>query len=236
MSARILIIEDDPDIAKLLRLHLEEANYIVEVASTGTAGHDRARKNSFDLIILDLMLPGMNGTDICREIRNLNKDVSILMLTVKSALIDKVLGLELGADDYMTKPFDIQEVMARVRALLRRSSVSIDTDEDEHGDDTTLAIGPFTIDRKKHKVWREAELLDLTPKQFDLLYFLARSPGRAYTRHDLLQYVWGYESSGYEHTVDTHINRLRSKIEPDPSNPTYILTVWGVGYTFAELS
>lgn len=235
MSARILIIEDDPDIAKLLRLHLEEANYVVEVASTGTAGHERARNDAFDLIILDLMLPGMNGTDICREIRSLKKDVSILMLTVKSALIDKVLGLELGADDYMTKPFDIQEVMARVRALLRRSSTSIDTDGDEHAT-TTLTIGPFTIDRERHKVWREAELLDLTPKQFDLLYFLARSPGRAYTRHDLLQYVWGYDSSGYEHTVDTHINRLRSKIEPTPSNPTYILTVWGVGYTFAEQS
>ena len=232
MSSSILIVEDDPDIARLMELHLREASFSVEIATTGPQGLERGRSGKFDLIILDLMLPGMSGTDICKSIRSLDSEVAILILTVKSALIDKVLGLELGADDYMTKPFDVVELVARVRALLRRSSSGNTTVRDSD----LLTIGPVTIDKGRHKVWVHEQEIELTPKQFELLHFLARSPGRAFSRQDLLNHVWQYDSSGYEHTVDSHINRLRAKIEVDPSNPSLILTVWGVGYKFAEIS
>lgn len=236
MNSSILIVEDDPDIARLIKIHLIEANYLVDLAVTGPQGLEMARNGQYGLIILDLMLPGMSGTDICKAVRSSNSDVRILILTVKSALVDKVLGLELGADDYMTKPFDIVELVARVRALLRRGSSGANGNkEKEAAPESGLLIrGPVTMDRNRHKVWVRDELLELTPKQFDLLYFLASSPGRAYSRQDLLNHVWQYDSSGYEHTVDSHINRLRAKIELDPGNPALILTVWGIGYKFAE--
>jgi DNA-binding response OmpR family regulator len=229
MAKRILIIEDDPHIAELIELQLKDLSFEVESASNGSEGLDRACKGNFDLVVLDLMLPGLNGLDVCRELRSKNRHLPIIMLTVKSGLLDKILGLEYGADDYLTKPFSTDELKARIRALLRRSET-----RDAPPSRGVTQIGPLQVDFDRRKVTRGSEEIALTAKQFDLLAFLARSPGRAYTRADLLLHVWDYESTGYEHTVDTHINRLRGKIEPDPSNPSFILTVWGVGYRFAE--
>ncbi len=230
---RVLVVEDDRDIASLLKIHLSDLGYDVDFAVDGRSGLDRALKNDYSLIVLDLMLPKLGGHEVCRSIRQRNRRVPILMLTMKSDLVDKVLGLELGADDYMTKPFSIQELVARVKALLRRAEPA---EAESPEKCKTLEFGELCIDLLRRKVFLKGAEVLLTPKQFDLLSFLARSPGRPYGRLELLSYVWGYDTSGYEHTVDTHINRLRSRIESDPSNPRFILTVWGIGYRFAEKS
>ena len=233
MEKRILLIEDDPDIAGLVRLHLRDLNFEVELATDGLKGLELALSGNFDLVILDLMLPKLDGHQVCKKIRQRDTRLPILMLTLKSELVDKVLGLELGADDYMTKPFSIQELQARVKALLRRAEVVNESDQ------TVLVpppikVGELLIDRDKRRVTLRGVEVELTPKQLDLLVLLASNPGRPYSRQELLDRVWGYQSSGYEHTIDTHVNRLRSKLEPNPSNPTLIITVWGVGYKFAE--
>lgn len=229
---KILIIEDDPDIAKLLEYHLNDLGFAVDHAANGNDGLKKALEDSYTLLILDIMLPGLEGKEICKRLRAEKKNILILMLSAKSELIDRVLGLELGADDYLTKPFSIQEAVARVKALLRRQQPAAAQPPGE--ENVVVSIGDLSIDSYRRKVTRAGEEVVLTPKQFDLLTFLAQSPGRPYSRAELLAYIWSYESSGYEHTVDTHINRLRTKVEPDPSNPTYILTVWGVGYRFVE--
>ncbi len=229
---RILLVEDDDDIADLLELHLTDAGHAVDVVGDGDDGLARALTEAYDLIVLDIMLPGTDGFDICRRLRQEKCPTPILMVTAKTEEVDKVLGLELGADDYITKPFSIREVLARVKALFRR--VEVDQDVHAEADDTPIELGKVVVEPEKRKVTVEGEAVDLTSKEFELLLLFARHPGRAFSRDELLDEVWGYQYSGYSHTVNTHINRLRNKIEPDPSEPRYVKTVWGVGYRFAE--
>ena len=229
----ILLVEDDPDISDLLSLHLTDEGYEVECVDDGDEGLSRALECDYDLILLDIMLPGTDGFDICRRLRQEQCHTPILMVTAKTEEVDKVLGLELGADDYITKPFSIREVLARVKAIFRRVEVDQDTGREER-DEEPIDFGGLEIEPKKRKVKAHGEAVDLTGKEYELLLLFARNPGRAYSRQELLDEVWGYQYSGYSHTVNTHINRLRNKIEPDPSEPLYVKTVWGVGYRFAE--
>ncbi len=228
----VLLIEDDPKIVELLSLHLRDIGLSTEAVSSGNRGLKRALESEYRLIILDLMLPGLDGFEICKKIRAVDKGIPILMLTAKSEELDKVLGLELGADDYITKPFSIRELLARVKAILRRT--------DNYSDDTgspvgkLLNFGELQIDLEKRTVSLAGRKIELTAKEYDLLVLFAGSPGKAFNRQQLLETVWGYQFEGYHHTVNSHINRLRSKIEADPSEPRYIKTVWGFGYRFAE--
>jgi DNA-binding response OmpR family regulator len=229
----ILLVEDDADIADLLELHLTDEGYRVDVVDDGDEGLDRALRCRYDLVILDIMLPGTDGFDICRRLRQEKCPVPILMVTAKTEEVDRVLGLELGADDYVTKPFSIREVLARVKAMFRRVAVDREapgTDEAE----PPIEYDGLVIEPTKRKVTADGESVELTSKEYELLLLFARNPGRAYSRQELLDEVWGYQYSGYSHTVNTHINRLRNKIEPDPSEPRFVKTVWGVGYRFAE--
>ncbi len=228
---RILLIEDDLDISRLVKMHLEDERYRVEVTHNGQEGLDKALKGNFDLIILDLMLPDMDGLDICTTLRSASRYEPILMLTATSSEVDRVLGLEIGADDYMSKPFSTRELVARVKAILRRVDVMRSAGE---GQADFLSVGDLVIDKMKRKVTVKAQPVNLTAREFDLLTHFASQPGRVYTRAQLLDQVWGYGYDGYEHTVNSHINRLRGKIEDDPARPRYILTVWGVGYSFTE--
>ena len=226
----ILVVEDNADLADLLALHLREAGHEVELVADGALALQRALGGTYALILLDLMLPGMNGSEVCRELRAAGRTVPILMLTARGSEADRVRGLEIGADDYVSKPFSIREVLARVSALLRR--VEMDTpapDEDE-----TLVSGALAVRPAERRVSLDGEAVELTTKEFDLLVLLARQPGRAFSRQEILDKVWGYQFNGYAHTVNTHINRLRAKIEPDPASPVYVQTVWGTGYRFAD--
>lgn len=229
---RVLVVEDNADLADLLRIHLQDLGCNVAVACDGHAGLAMARDGHYDLIILDLMLPGMDGVELCKRIRAARDYVPILMLTARSAEIDRVLGLEVGADDYLTKPFSIRELLARVKALFRRmEAMGRDTGE---AADPCMQRGDLLIDTARHAVTLKGQRVELTAKEFDLLTRLAQRPGQVFTRQQLLDQVWGYSHEGYEHTVNSHINRLRSKIEDNPAQPRYILTVWGVGYKFYE--
>lgn len=228
---QVLIIEDDPDIIELLQIHLQDLDCKVSRAMDGDKGFATAREAEYDLIVLDLMLPGMDGITICQKLRALEVHTPILMLTAKSEEFDKVLGLESGADDYLTKPFGIREFIARVKAIFRREDMK---PEESSGKSPRLRAENLEIDLKKRKVSLDGQVVSLTPKEFDLLVLLAQNPGVSYDRDKLLASVWGYEFAGYEHTVNSHINRLRSKIEPDLSHPKYILTTWGVGYRFND--
>lgn len=230
---KILIVEDDPEIAELLEINLSDAGYRVEKARDGIEGLNKALTNEYDLIILDLMLPKLDGYDVCKRIREEKRTTPILMLTSKSEEFDKVLGLELGADDYITKPFSIRELIARVKALIRRVD-AVKQEASNESQESEIKIGELVINLEKRKVTLGGEVVELTAKEFDLLALFASHPGRAYSRQELLDIVWGYQFDGYDHTVNSHINRLRSKIEKDPANPTYIKTVWGVGYRFVE--
>ncbi|MDZ4699679.1 MAG: response regulator transcription factor [Rhodothermales bacterium] len=232
VTPSILIVEDDPDLAGLLQIHLGDLGYATHVARDGRSGLEMALRDPFALLILDLMLPGLDGLEVCKRIRAENRALPILMLTAKSEELDKVLGLELGADDYLTKPFSIRELLARVKALLRRFDLS--SEIARPADASVLMFGDLTVDVDKRKVTLRGEALELTAKEFELLLLFARNPGRAYSRQELLDLVWGYQYSGYSHTVNTHINRLRNKIEADPADPRFIQTVWGHGYRFAE--
>jgi len=227
---KVLVIEDDKSIVDLLEIHLKDLNCEVTTNLDGTEGLKSATTESYDLIVLDIMLPGVNGFEICKEVRKLDIYTPILMLTSKSEELDKVLGLEMGADDYLTKPFSIREFIARVKAILRR----IESIQKEIGNDSDIKVKELTIEVSKRKVSLEGNRIELTPKEFDLLHLLASHPGKTYTREQLLNILWGYQYNGYEHTVNSHINRLRSKIEPNISDPKYILTTWGVGYRFNE--
>ena len=227
---KVLVIEDDKSIADLIEIHLKDMNCTVTKCFDGDDGLSKALKDNYDLIVLDLMLPNLGGLEICKEIRKEDDYTPILMLTSKSEEIDKVIGLEVGADDYLTKPFSIREFIARVKAIFRRVE-AIQKDTDETGD---IIFGDLVIEVEKRKVLLSGERIELTPKEFELLHLLASHPGRTYTREQLLNMLWGYQYSGYEHTVNSHINRLRSKIEKDLSKPHYILTSWGVGYRFSE--
>lgn len=228
----VLIVEDDPDIYNLISIHLKDLECNNKVATNGRAGFDLAMENAYDLIILDIMLPELNGISVCQKLRALDNFTPVLMLTAKSEEIDKVLGLESGADDYITKPFGIREFIARVKSILRRqdqNKQTLDSSEQEK-----YSYEGLEIDEEKRKVSIDDQRIELTPKEFDLLVLLARNPGRSYDRDQLLRLIWGYEFNGYEHTVNSHINRLRTKIEPDLSHPRFILTTWGVGYRFND--
>jgi DNA-binding response OmpR family regulator len=230
-SHRVLVVEDDPDIANLVALHLGDIGCEVNLARDGVAGLAEAKRSSYDLIILDLMLPRLQGLEITKRLREGAHYTPILMLTAKSSEIDRVLGLEVGADDYLTKPFSIRELIARVKALFRRIEALGTTSQEPREE---IHYRGLEIDVAKRRVSLEGEVVDLTAKEFDLLVHFARHPGRVYTRSELLDRVWGYGHDSYQHTVNSHINRLRAKIERDPSRPEYILTVWGVGYKFAD--
>jgi DNA-binding response OmpR family regulator len=233
MTRNILVVEDNQDLARLLDLHLRDLAYAVDLAFDGDTGWAQIKSKNYDLIILDLMLPGLDGLEICRRIRTEPAYTPILMLTSKSAELDRVLGLEMGADDYVTKPFSIRELMARVKAIFRR----IDELKPDHpaNNQKIIRAGDMVIDPEKRTVSLKNKSVDLTAKEFDLLLHFARNAGKVFTRARLLDQVWGYGHDGYEHTVNSHINRLRAKIEKNPAQPVYILTVWGVGYKFAEL-
>jgi DNA-binding response OmpR family regulator len=229
-ARRILVVEDDPDISSLVELHLGDAGYQTELAADGRHGLELAIGRPFDLVVLDIMLPGLDGLEICRRLRAERPELAILMLTARSTELDRVLGLEIGADDYLTKPFSVRELIARVKAIFRRMEAF-----DAQPLPSRLALGPVEIDADARRVAVGGEPVELTAREFDLLSFFARHPGRVFTRGQLLDQVWGYTHSGYEHTVNTHINRLRRKLETDPSDPRLILTVWGVGYRFPTL-
>ena len=223
----ILVVEDERDIAELVALHLRDENYRVTIAADGHEGMRQAFARDWDLVLLDLRLPGPDGLAICQALRARGQYVPILMLTSKSSELDRVLGLQIGADDYLTKPFSVSELVARVKALFRR----IDAFSNQvQGGDESLAIGDLHIDPTRHEVQQDKRRIELTAREFDLLLHFARHPGQVFSRAQLLDSVWGFGHDGYEHTVNSHINRLRSKIEPDSDHPRYIVTVWGVGY------
>ena len=229
---RILVVEDDPDISHLLEIHLRDNAYRVDVVGNGLDGLERASKRPYQLIVLDLMLPGLGGLELCRRLREQTITVPILMLTARTSEIDRVLGLEMGADDYLTKPFSIMELQARVKAILRRVDISANQQQADLGE--RIEAGSLLIDVAGRNVFIDAEAVELTAKEFDLLLYFARHPGRVFSRGQLLDQVWGYSHNGYEHTVNSHINRLRKKIEMYPAQQRHIETVWGVGYRFSE--
>ncbi len=227
---RLLVIEDEQDIAALLKLHLSDLPAEVTLARDGPSGLALALEGRFDALVLDLHLPGLSGLDLCRELRARARHVPILMLTARSAELDRVLGLELGADDYVTKPFSVLELQARVRALLRRSAQTSAAPADDVAQ--RLSSAELRIDRTQRRAWLAEQELVLTPREFDLLWHFMRHPGRAFTRAELLEQVWGYGHDGYDHTVNSHINRLRAKLGDDRTEARFIHTVWGVGYRF----
>jgi len=229
---RILVVEDNADIAELVALHLRDLDCEVVLAADGARGYELATAGGWDLIILDLMLPRMEGLELCRRLRAGDSYTPILMLTAKSSEVDRVVGLEMGADDYLTKPFSIRELIARVKAIFRRLEALLPAAPDGAGQ--RIEAGDMAIDPDKRQVTIAGAPVELTAREFDLLLQFARHPGRVYTRQQLLDLVWGYGHDGYEHTVNSHINRLRAKIEADPSQPLYVLTVWGVGYKFND--
>lgn len=230
---KVLIVEDDPDIVELLSIHLRDLECKIKKVADGVSGYNLASNEQFDLIILDLMLPKMDGFEVCRKLRAEENHTPILMLTARNEEIDKVLGLETGADDYMTKPFSVREFIARVKAMFRRSHM-IENNSNDSANLKSLVFDQLAINKDMRKVTFGGKRVELTPKEFDLLALLASRPGRSYSREELLNLVWGYEFDGYEHTVNSHVNRLRSKIEPDFSKPHFILTTWGVGYRFND--
>ena len=226
----ILLVEDDPEITRLISLHFNEAAYQLTCCNTGTQALKAIASEMFDLIILDISLPDGNGIDICKTLRTTDAGTPVMMLTCHADESDKVLALELGADDYITKPFGIFELKARVKAMMRRSQQGVsnlpEQKEINHAD--------LVIESAKRKASLKGQRLDLTAKEFDLLLLMACNPGKTFSRKELLQQVWGFAFSGYEHTITAHINRLRLKLESDLGNPAYILTTWGAGYRFAE--
>jgi len=226
---RILIVEDDGDIADLLALHLRDEGYEITHAADGDRGAALLEKGSWDALILDLMLPGVDGLEICRRARSMTRYTPIVIISARSSEVHRVLGLELGADDYLAKPFSMLELVARVKALFRRQEAMSRNVKMDAG---TLSFSGLVIDPISREVMLDRHPVELTPREFDLLYFFAKSPGKVFSRLNLLNQVWGYEHEGYEHTVNTHINRLRIKIEANPAEPQRILTVWGKGYKF----
>ncbi|SDQ24041.1 response regulator transcription factor [Flagellimonas zhangzhouensis] len=230
---KVLIVEDDVEITHLLEIHLKDLGCEVLSATRGDIGLKQAIKELPDLIILDVMLPEMDGIEICQKIRAKNITSPIMMLTARSEEIDKVLGLEVGADDYLTKPFSVREFIARVKAIFRRQKMDL-TESNTEKDAKLMHFDSLSIDIEMRKVILDGKKIELSPKEFELLVLLSSNPGKSYDRSKLLNMIWGYDFHGYEHTVNSHINRLRSKIEPDMGNPKFILTTWGVGYKFNE--
>lgn len=230
VKKRFLIVEDDPDIAELMVLHLGDLNADISVVSGGIEGLQEARSGEWDAIVLDLQLPGLDGLDLCRAIRSTEPFVPVMMVTSRSTELDRVLGLEIGADDYLVKPFSVAELKARMKALLRRSKQQ----ELPKSKLNKLNYWQLSLEADSRKVTLDGQIISLTAKEFDLLWFFVSQPGKVFKRGELLDKVWGYGHEGYEHTVNSHINRLRSKLAKDASAPEYIKTVWGVGYRFGE--
>jgi DNA-binding response OmpR family regulator len=224
VGGRILVVDDEPHIVELVRYNLAQEGFEVSVAHDGHEAIEKAQKDAPDLVILDLMLPYVDGLEVCRHIRR-ESPVPILMLTAKDGEQERVIGLESGADDYVTKPFSPRELVARVRAILRRTAR-----DDQRPAARPVAVGGLVLDATTHEVRLGGRLVDLTAKEFDLLQLLLSHPNRVFTRDFLLEHIWGYDYFGSTRTVDMHISRLREKIEDDPNNPTYVMTVRGVGY------
>lgn len=229
-AKRVLVVEDDAHIADLICLHLRDERFEVVHSADGEQGLRLLEQGGWDALILDLMLPGVDGLEICKRARAMTRYTPIIITSARSSEMHRILGLELGADDYLAKPFSMMELVARVKALLRRVDAMA---RNLRLDSGSLSIGGLSIDPIAREAALEGRVLDLTPREFDLLYFFARQPGKVFSRMELLDAVWGYNHEGYEHTVNTHINRLRAKIEVDPATPARILTVWGRGYKFA---
>ncbi|HEY8391748.1 MAG TPA: response regulator transcription factor [Capillibacterium sp.] len=229
---RILIIEDEPNIIELVAYNLEKEGWLVSKAQTGEEGWEKIQAEHPDIILLDLMLPGIDGMEICRRTRQnkLTRDIPIIILTAKAEEADRVLGLESGADDYVTKPFSPRELIARIRAVLRRADKNFSEAEEKE----MMVLGPIKMDLRQHKVLVNDQEIELTPKEFDLLHLLMSHPGRAFSREYLLENLWGYEFFGDTRTVDVHVRRLRQKIEENPAQPYWLETVRGVGYRIRE--
>ena len=226
---KILVVDDEKVLVKGIKFNLENEGYQVEVGYDGEGAVEKARTGRFDLVILDLMMPKIDGLQACMKIREFS-NVPVIMLTAKGEDADKIIGFECGADDYITKPFNILEVKARVRALLRRAGQTAQQERSAN----RLERGPIAIDVAERAAWKNGQPVELTAKEFDLMELFLRNPGRVYSRENLLNLVWGYEYIGEFRTVDVHVRRLREKLEPDPANPEYILTKWGVGYYFSN--
>ena len=226
-----LVVEDNADLARLVQLHLNDISLKSDIANDGRTALKMFADGKYDMLVLDIMLPEIDGLEVCKRIRNVDKQIPILMLTSKSDEIDKVVGLEVGADDYLTKPFGVAELTARIKALLRRATNESDLHRmEDHG---TIQNGSLEIDRARRQVRVEGHEVSLTLREFELLSHFVRHPGQVFTRIELLEQVWGYRNDVYQHTVNSHINRLRAKIELDPADPKFIVTVWGVGYKFS---
>jgi DNA-binding response OmpR family regulator len=229
-SKRVLLVEDDADIAEIVALHLRDEGYAVVHATDGPAGLKLLEQHAWDALVLDLMLPGIDGLEICRRARSMERYTPIIITSARGSETHRVLGLEIGADDYLAKPFSVLELVARVRALLRRIE-AVSRASTTAG---VVRVGDIVISALEREAKLAGNLVELTPREFDLLFFLASNPGKVYSRSELLDHVWGHRHSGYEHTVNTHINRIRAKIEIDPAKPRRILTVWGRGYKLSS--
>ncbi|CAH0346239.1 response regulator transcription factor [Bacillus sp. CECT 9360] len=234
MSKKILVVDDEKSILTLLQYNLEQAGYSVITAMDGEEGKNLAIEKNPDLIVLDLMLPKLDGIEVCKQLRQQKMMVPILMLTAKDDEFDKVLGLELGADDYMTKPFSPREVVARIKAIFRRSQIQAEMKGSELGDGELLKYGGLSIYPDRYEAYFEENLLELTPKEFELLLYLAKHKGRVLTRDQLLSAVWNYDFAGDTRIVDVHISHLREKIENNSKKPLYIKTIRGLGYKLEE--
>jgi DNA-binding response OmpR family regulator len=228
----LLVVEDDENISTMINEHFSRVGYSVKTAEDGLAGVQAALNDHPDVVVLDLMLPKMDGLAVCREIREKAPYIPILMLTAKDDVVDTVLGLEMGADDYITKPFSLRELEARIKSVLRRSRTAVVPEGT--GDEAPIIRGKLRIEPSKREVTVGDRQVELTPKEFDLLRLFASNPGRVFPRKYLLEKIWDYSYEGYDRTIDSHINRLRAKIEDNPENPQMVLTVWGIGYKFSD--
>lgn len=231
-ATSLLVIEDDENISTAIQEYFSRVGYLVTTAADGVAGIEAAGRARPDVVVLDLMLPKMDGLAVCKELRIKNAQMPIIMLTAKDDVVDKVLGLEMGADDYITKPFSLREVEARIKSVLRRSRAAATASDGN--DETPIVRGYLRVDPVRREVTIADRHVDLTPKEFDLLRLFASNPGRVFPRKYLLEKIWDYSYEGYDRTIDSHINRLRAKIEENPENPQLVLTVWGIGYKFTD--
>jgi DNA-binding response OmpR family regulator len=231
-ATSLLVIEDDDNISTAIEEYFSRSGYTVTTAADGVAGVEAAVKARPDVVVLDLMLPKMDGLAVCKELRLKNPQMPIVMLTAKDDVVDKVLGLEMGADDYITKPFSLREVEARIKSVLRRARATAAVGDGL--DETPIVHGNLRVDPVRREVTIADRHVDLTPKEFDLLRLFAANPGRVFPRKYLLEKIWDYSYEGYDRTIDSHINRLRAKIEENPEKPQLVLTVWGIGYKFTD--
>lgn len=233
-DARLLVVEDDDELRDLVVGRLRDEGYTVDTAATGPEALSRVEAHVPSLVVLDIMLPELDGLEVCRRLRAEHPLLYIIMLTARTREMDRVVGLEVGADDYVTKPFSLQELVARIRSALRRLRLTEEQTERPEDANAPIDVDGLHIDPLRREVRKESETLHLTVREFDLLVFLAQHPDRPFTRTQLLDKVWDIQYEGYDRTIDSHVQRLRAKIEDDPGNPRYVRTVWGVGYKFAS--